>query len=130
MAENASAGKIAQTGPSPYLKVAGVSPPQGAHLTWFTTLSQALQGANGSGKVYGVVDAANKEIGKWKSFGGLVFIGVTFDTAGTYKVNLPGVARHTAPMLLSDNQVIWPSSGTLTVTTSIPSVTGWMQYWG
>lgn len=130
MSTNASAGKFAQTGPSPYLKVESTNPPNGPHLTWMTVLSDLVKGANGSGTMYGVVDSAQHTIGSWKSIGGLVFLGFTLDKSGLWKIDLPGEARYPGPAFFSDAQVVWPASNQLTVTTSTTSVTGWMQYWG
>lgn len=130
MAENAQSNRIANTGPSPYLRIAGTSPPTGAHLTWFTTLSQAIQGSNGTGNVYGVCNNAQTQIGVWKAIGNLVFLGIVLPTAGAHSITLPGTASYNGPMLFSDGQAIWPVDNKITITTTTTTISGWLTYWG
>ena len=131
MATDTTTGRIKQSGPSPYIKNKAENPPQGVHLDWIRTVSDAFTGSNGTGDITAVYNATQNTIGKWKAIGGIVYIGIICPTAGTWKITLPGTALYKGPMFFSDGQVVWPdTSNKITITTATTSVCGWQTYWG
>ena len=114
---------------SPFLKGEFPNPLKGAYLSWMTTVSDALQGSNGDGKIK---DHNGVELGKFKSFGGLVMCTLHFTDAGDYTFTMPSNPFNLAPVFLSDGQTVW---GTKTdniwtvVVTVVAGTDGYSSYW-
>ena len=131
--------RISALGISPLLKQATTNPPTGPALDYMAALSSAMQGAIGSSDIYALNDSQRVKVGEWMALGGVVSVGITLPNAGVWVITLPGLALHNAPMMFSDNQIIWPIGNsnfknpvpyTVTVTTTHPSTDAWMTYWG
>ena len=122
--------RLQQATYSPYLNLKADNPPTGAHLAWFTLLSQALLGANAAGTIYTVISNKQTAIGSYKAIGGTVHCDITLPDAGTYAINLPGDAMVIAPCILSDGQIVWCTTSSLTITTKTANVVGQLIYKG
>ena len=116
---------LRQLPPSPFLRGSFPNPLMGSHLSWFTDVSEAMQGATGNGPL---VDADGNTVGNFKAIGGIVH-GWFSVTAGIHVIQLPTI-QFSGPCHLSNGGVVWPDpNGNITVSSDI-DVNGWITFRG
>ena len=116
---------INQLSQSPFVKGQFPNPLTGAHLSWISSLSESMRGANGSGSIY----SGASVVGGYKAIGGLVSCWLSLPSAGTFAISLPDYINP-GPCFFSDGQIVWPATNNvISITTTVP-VSGWCTFRG
>ena len=115
---------------SPFLKEEFKNPLTGAHLSWMSSVSDNQQGGTGNGIVR---DGNGNVVGKYKSVGGLCWVGVAVPASSTITITMPSKPAYRGPLLFSDGQSLWGSvdgDGKWTITvTATAALDGYGLYW-
>lgn len=111
--------------PSPFLRGSFPVPLSGPHLSWFTDLSEAMQGSTGKGTIQ---DDNGNNVGEYKAVGGIVHAWFTLPP-GIHVITFPSI-DNAGPCHVSDGSILWPdSNGRITVSCSV-NVKGWITFRG
>ena len=104
-----------------------------------------MQGAGGAGGLLAMTDDSTglscyyahdgngNVVGKYKSVGGLCWVGVAVPASSTITITMPSKPAYRGPLLFSDGQSLWGSvdgDGKWTITvTATAALDGYGLYW-